>query len=421
MRVAFTTLGCKINQFETDAMREAAAAEGSSIVPFEAEADVYVINTCSVTAKSDYQCRQMIRAAIRRKEGARVIVTGCYAETRPQEIRSIPGVSMVIGNGEKGSIARYLSAPGQMAHRPERQESKKARTRTFLKIQDGCDSRCSYCIVPLARGGSRSVPREQVFQMFDQAVSKGCPEVVLSGIHIGRYGHDLGSEETLTGLVRDLLARRAQARIRLSSIEPNEVTPDLISMIGNGLCRHLHIPLQSGDDSILRSMKRAYSSGFYRTLVESIARKVPDIALGADVMVGYPGEGGKEFQNTYDLIEDLPITHLHVFSYSPRPGTPAAEMKGQVPEQTKRERNELLRALGLRKNIVFREGLIGKSLQVVLEEGGGDGKATYSGLTDNYVRVHVSQVKKEEIGREINIRMCEVHEKGIFGVLSSTN
>ena len=422
MRVAFTTLGCKINQYETDAMQQAAAAEGSSIVPFDTEADVYVINTCSVTAKSDYQCRQMIRAAIRRKEGARVIVTGCYAETRPQEIRDIPGVSMVLGNDEKTRITRYLFEPDG-GHKADlcNPATVKRRTRGFLKIQDGCDSRCTYCIVPLARGGSRSVPREQVVRMFEQTIKEGCPEIVLSGIHIGRYGLDLGSPDSLTGLVRDLLARREQARIRLSSIEPNEITPDLIDMLGHGLCRHLHIPLQSGDDAILCSMNRAYTTGFYRDLVESAARKIPDIAIGADVMVGFPGEGEKQFQNTYDLISDLPLTHLHVFSYSQRPGTPAAAMKGQVPDRTKKERNEVLRALVFKKNLAFRESLKGKTLRVVLEEGQTAGLGMCSGLSDNYVRVHVSGVKKADIGREINIRIKDIDEKGVRGEKNVTD
>ncbi len=423
MRVAFTTLGCKINQYETDAMRQAAAAEGNAVVPFDAEADVYVINTCSVTAKSDYQCRQTIRAAIRRGEGARVIVTGCYAETRPQEIKDIPGVAMVLGNGEKTSITRYLSGSEVRVQElaTGRHETVTGRTRGVLKIQDGCDSRCTYCIVPLARGSSRSVSRGEVIRMFDQAIDGGCPEVVLSGIHIGRYGQDLVPQESLTSLVRDLLARKKQARIRLSSIEPNEVSDDLSSMLGHGLCRHLHIPLQSGDDAILRSMDRTYRSVLYRELVETVARKVPDIAIGADVMVGFPGEGEKEFQNTYDLVEDLPLTHLHVFSYSPRPGTPSAAMNGQVPERIKKDRNEAIRALGFNKNLVFRERLKGKTLQVVLEEGQADGNGMCSGLTDNYVRVHVQGVQKADIGREINIHISDTHESGLIGILSSTD
>ncbi|NTW60507.1 MAG: radical SAM protein [Nitrospirae bacterium] len=258
MRVAFTTLGCKINQYETDAMRQAAADEGNAIVPFYAEADVYVINTCSVTAKSDYQCRQAIRSAIRRGQGARVIVTGCYAETRPEEVRKISGVALVLGNEDKTAITRYLNEQEPVAGPgiPESREVVKTRTRGFLKIQDGCDSHCTYCIVPRARGASRSVPPDEVRRMFDLIVASGCPEVVLSGIHIGRYGSDLVQGENLTGLIANLILRKKQARLRVSSIEPNEVTDELLEMLGNGLCRHLHIPLQSGDDAILASMNR---------------------------------------------------------------------------------------------------------------------------------------------------------------------
>jgi threonylcarbamoyladenosine tRNA methylthiotransferase MtaB len=273
MRIAFTTLGCKINQYETDVMRKTAAAEGNAIVPFESEADVYVINTCSVTAKSDYQCRQTIRAAVRRKEGARIIVTGCYAETRPQEIRSIPGVSLVLGNGEKANIARYVSDPEHAGK--TRVPRLRERTRGVLKIQDGCDGICSYCIVPKARGASRSVPQDEVVKLFDHAVDAGCPEVVLSGIHIGRYGIDLDPRVSLTGLIADLLARRKHSRIRLSSIEPNEITNEMVDLFGQGMCRHFHIPLQSGNDAILNSMNRHYTATFYRNLVETIAHKVP--------------------------------------------------------------------------------------------------------------------------------------------------
>jgi threonylcarbamoyladenosine tRNA methylthiotransferase MtaB len=415
MRVAFTTLGCKINQHETETMRQAATDAGSAIVPFEGDADVYVINTCSVTAKSDYQCRQTIRAAIRRGKGARVIVTGCYAETRPEEIKSIPGVDLVLGNREKTGIARYLNVqdPAARLAAPDRPESVKARTRNFLKIQDGCDNHCTYCIVPLARGESRSVPTEEVRRMFDVTVGSGCPEVVLSGIHIGRYGSDLVPGVTLTGLIQNLILWKNQARIRLSSIEPNEITDELIDMLGNGLCRHLHIPLQSGDDTILRSMNRTYTSHFYRALIETVASKVPGVALGADVMVGFPGEGAVAFRNTYDLIADIPLTHLHVFSYSPRPGTPAATMEGQVPDGIKKERSEMLRDLGSKKNLAFRRKFQGTLLQAVLEEGSKPGHC--SGLTDNYIRVNVNDGKEADFGREINILIEDVQEKSVTG------
>jgi threonylcarbamoyladenosine tRNA methylthiotransferase MtaB len=417
MRIAFTTLGCKINQYETDAMRKAAAAEGNTIVPFENEADVYVINTCSVTAKSDYQSRQTIRTAVHRKEGARIIVTGCYAETRPQEIKSIPGVSLVLGNREKANITRYVSDPGNadMTLLPRYHDVVRERTRGVLKIQDGCDNRCTYCIVPQARGGSRSVPQEEVVKLFVQTVDTGCPEVVLSGIHIGRYGSDLDPRISLTDLVADLLTRRKHSRIRLSSIEPNEITNEMVNLIGQGLCRHFHIPLQSGDDAILRSMNRGYSAAYYRKLVETIAHKVPGVAIGADVMVGFPGEDESAFLNTFNVIEELPITHLHIFSYSPRPGTRAAEMKGQVPNTAKKQRNETLRQLGYRKNLEFKKRFKGTMLNVVLEDSsecdGGEG----SGLTDNYIRVSVSGVKKNDFGKEVPVLIDEVRENGVIG------
>lgn len=418
MRIAFTTLGCKINQYETDAMRKAAAAEGNAIVPFESEADVYIINTCSVTAKSDYQCRQTIRAAVHRREGARIIVTGCYAETRPQEIRSIPGVSLVLGNNEKANITRYMSGPEHAgtSRASGSPETVRERTRGVLKIQDGCDNRCSYCIVPLARGGSRSVPWEKVVSSFVQAVEAGCPEIVLSGIHIGRYGSDLVPRVSLTGLAADLLSRRKQARIRLSSIEPNEITNEMVDLFGNGMCRHFHIPLQSGDDAILRSMHRDYTAAFYRKLVETIAYKVPDVAIGADVMVGFPGEDESAFLNTFKMIEELPLTHLHVFSYSPRPGTSAAVMKRQVSNTVKKQRNSVLRDLGLKKNLEFRKRFKESILNVVLEESSRSVEGEGSGLTDNYIRVTVSGAERGDFGKEIPILINEVREDDVIGI-----
>ena len=415
MRIAFTTLGCKINQYETDAMRTAAAAEGNDIVPFESEADVYIINTCSVTAKSDYQCRQTIRAAVHRREGAKVIVTGCYAETRPQEIRSIPGVSLVLGNGEKANITRYVSDRSHaIAVGPADQSSVRERTRGVLKIQDGCDNHCSYCIVPLARGGSRSVPHDEVLKQFVRLIDAGCPEVVLSGIHIGRYGYDLSPRTSLTSLIADLLARRKQARIRLSSIEPKEITSDMVDLIGQGMCRHLHIPLQSGDDMILRSMNRDYTAAFYHHLVETIAQKVPGAAIGADVIVGFPGEDDSAFQNTFKMIEELPLTHLHVFSYSPRPGTAAAGMKGQVSNTVKKQRSEALRNLGARKNLEFRHRFQGRILNVVFEGSSLPDEGTGSGLTDNYIRVAVSGVKRGHYGQEVPVMIKDVRKNRCY-------
>jgi threonylcarbamoyladenosine tRNA methylthiotransferase MtaB len=423
MRIAFTTLGCKINQFETDALQQDLLSRGNIIVPFDSEADVYIINTCSVTAKSDTECRRVIRSATRRGNGAKVVVTGCYAETRPEEIKKIPGVELVLGNRDKTLISEHIMSKASVSNPDSRQDSNvpimalHTRTRGVLKIQDGCNNRCSYCIVPLARGGSRSVKSGDVLREFRCLVDRGCPEVVLTGVHIGTYGSDLEQGISLTNLLRMLVPERGRTRIRLSSIEPNEITQEMIKYLGQGLCRHLHIPLQSGDDSILASMKRNYTSRFYTDLVERIAKQVPGIALGADIIVGYPGEGEKEFQNTMRLVERSPLTHLHVFSYSPRPGTPAAEMKVQVPEQIKKERSVSLRILGMKKNLLFRKAHQGSELDVIVEDKFDRDTGLLTGLTDNYIRVMIYGAKTEDIGKKINIRIKEVKEQGNFGLI----
>jgi threonylcarbamoyladenosine tRNA methylthiotransferase MtaB len=423
MRIAFTTLGCKINQFETDALQQDLLSRGNTIVPFEAEADVYIINTCSVTAKSDTHSRQMIRSAVRRGNGANVVVTGCYAEMRPDEIKKIPGVELVIGNRDKTLISDHIMSKAS-AYNPDHLPSSNSvlhalhtRTRGFLKIQDGCDNRCSYCIVPLARGGSRSAKPSDVLYEFKSLVDRGCPEVVLTGVHIGTYGSDLGHSISLTEMLRMLIMSRGSTRIRLSSIEPNEITPEMIKYLGQGLCRHLHIPLQSGDDTILASMKRNYSSRFYEDLLVLIAKQVPGIALGADIIVGYPGEGEKEFQNTMRLVERSPLTHLHVFSYSPRPGTSAAEMKDQVAEQIKKERSTSLRTLGMKKNLLFRKANQESELDVIVEDKLDRNTGLLTGFTDNYIRMMIYGAKTGDIGKKINIRINEVKEQGNFGLI----
>lgn len=421
MRIAFTTFGCKINQYETDLLREDFETRGDTIVPFDAEADVYVINTCSVTEKSDYQCRKTIRSTIRRGRGAKVVVTGCYAATQPGEIGKIQGVDLVLGNRDKTKIPERIMtslATGDSVitsdHPPK---AVRRKTRGFLKIQDGCNNRCSYCIVPFARGNSRSVSLTDVIREFDRLVADGCPEIVLTGIHIGTYGVDLPERCDLTNLLTTLAEKRGSSRIRLSSIEPREITDKMICMLGRGLCRHLHIPLQSGDDGVLRSMKRNYTSSFYLELLERIATQVPGVALGADIMVGYPGEGDAEFRNTLRLVERAPLTHLHVFSYSPRPGTAAADMKNQVPEKVKKERSGELRDLGKKKNLAFRKSLVMAELKMVVEDKA-DRSNLVSGLTDNYIRVRIFGDNTKYIGKEIAIRIKDVNtEENIATIL----
>ncbi len=437
MRIAFTTLGCKINQYETDRLRQDLLKQGNLIVPFNADADIYIVNTCSVTAKSDYQCRQAIRAAVKRKQDARVIVTGCYASVSPDEINAIPGVDLVVSNEDKLNIPDLLlrDAPGRHCSgscsiRSSEYDDKNARTliekvigkpktgrvsertRAFLKIQDGCNNRCAYCIVPIARGKSRSTDPSGIVREFDCLVADECPEIVLTGIHIGSYGADLVPVASLTGLLETLLSRRGSSRIRLSSIEANEITDSMISFLGNGLCRHLHIPLQSGDDSVLKAMNRHYDSSFYRNLICAIAEQVPGIALGADVIVGFPGEGEKEFQNTVNLIETLPLSHFHVFTYSVRPGTVAASMKSQVPEPLKKARSEVLRSLGVRKNLEFRRRFLGTELNVVIEDKKNPVNGLLYGLSDNYLRVTVEGAEREHIGRILKVVLREISDGG---------
>lgn len=420
MRIAFSTLGCKINQYETDLMQQDLASKGNTIVSFDDEADIYIVNTCSVTAKSDYRSRQVIRSAARRARGRRVVVTGCYASTRPEEIKKLPGVSLVINNLEKSMIHDYLipedSSPAGAVLSLVTKGPKEAhgRTRGFLKIQDGCDNACSYCIVPLARGRSRSAAPGDVLKEFTRQVQAGCPEIVLTGIHIGRYGADLSPAMNLTELLTTLVPTRDRSRVRLSSIEPKEITEAMIALLGNGLCRHLHVPLQSGDDTILVAMKRDYTSGFYLDLLQRISNYVPGIALGADVMVGFPGEGDVEFQNTLKLIEKSPLTHLHVFSYSPRRGTEAAAMKNQVPEAVKKQRSEALRDIGRRKNLYFREKFLGFELKVIVEDKIDAATGFLTGFTENYIRIAIRGAKAENIGEKIKVRISEVNEESTF-------
>jgi threonylcarbamoyladenosine tRNA methylthiotransferase MtaB len=421
MRIAFTTFGCKINQYETDILRKDFEARGNTTVPFDAEADVYIINTCSVTAKSDYQCRQKVRSTVRRSRGAKVVVTGCYASTRPDEIKKISGVDLVISNREKAIISESIMSSftippheGRIIKEKTKVEPVHSKTRGFLKVQDGCNNSCSYCIVPFARGRSRSANPEDVLKEFDRLVQKGCPEIVLTGIHIGSYGIDLNTTTDLTSLIKMLIAKRGESRIRISSIEPKEITDEMISMLGSGLCRHLHVPLQSGDDAILRSMKRDYSAGFYHELLKRIAYQAPGIALGTDVMVGYPGEGDIEFNNTLELIDSTPLTHLHVFSFSPRPGTAAATMKNQVPEHVKKTRSEELRKLGMKKNLSFRQSHVGVALRVIIEDKADAESGLLSGLTDNYIRVQVLGAKTVHIGENINVIIKDVKTVGNF-------
>jgi threonylcarbamoyladenosine tRNA methylthiotransferase MtaB len=431
MRIAFATVGCRLNQFETDALRGRAQAGGYEIVPFQAVADAYVINTCTITAEADADSRRLARQAVRRNPSALVAVTGCYAQAAPEAAAAIPGVDLVLGNGEKPLLlaciqdARKNGSPRVLVgeaggHRESADYGPGIdpdRTRAFLKVQDGCNYRCSFCIVPEVRGRNRSQPPERILAEIGRLHAAGFPEVVLTGIHLGTYGRDLDPQTSLSDLCRRIAALGEAPRIRLSSLDPHEVKPDLIRLLAEAprFCRHLHLPLQSGDESILRRMRRGHTAAEFRELVERLAIEVPGIAVSGDVIVGFPGEDDHAFQRTIDLLEALPIAGLHVFSYSRRPGTDAAGYPHQVPKAVKAERSRRLRALADRKAQAFRRRFLGETLGVVvLDRDGPDG--LLEGLSDNYLRVWFEGDRALR-GRLTAVQVEAIAGRGLLGSL----
>jgi threonylcarbamoyladenosine tRNA methylthiotransferase MtaB len=402
-KFAVATLGCKVNQCESAGISETMTVRGMKLVPFDEEADCYIVNTCTVTGRTDYQSRQLIRRAIRRNPAAVVLVTGCYAQRAPEEITRIPGVRIVAGNAEKSRlselIAELAQKKGPQVYVGDIRNEKRftplgaaafpEHTRAFLKIQDGCNAFCSYCIVPQARGASRSLLPAEVERGIASLVREGYHEVVLTGIHLGAYGRDLIPTTDLTAMVRRIAETEPVERLRLSSIEPREVTNELLSLIGSSgvVCRHLHIPLQSGDDGILNAMNRDYDAVFFRDLVQKIHDVDPDIAVGIDIIAGFPGETETAFANTLRLVEGLSVAYLHVFPYSRRPGTPAAAMPDQVSETDKKRRAEWLRRIGVAKRQAFAERSIGKPLAVLIEGKIDKSTGFFVGFSDNYIPI----------------------------------
>jgi len=405
-KIAITTLGCKVNQYESAGIIEKLAGRGFINVPFSNSADIYIINTCTVTARTDYQSRQLIRKACRKNPEASIIVTGCYAQRAPGDLSELSGVAAVVGNAEKenipdiirnmvkgeqqilvGTIGHVKNISGFAVTRfPEH-------TRAFLRIQDGCNSFCSYCIIPYSRGRSRSLPEKDALDQIEILEKAGHREIVLSGIHLGVYGEDLSPPTNLLTLLKRIEEKKMVERLRLSSIEPNEVTDEIISHIRNSkiICPHIHIPLQSGDDKILSLMKRNYNTKLFRGLIEKLLDAMPDIALGIDVMVGFPGEGEREFANTVAFIEKIPVAYLHVFPYSKRPGTRSSDFPGEIAENVKKERAKILRMVGERKRAAFAERFIGKSLSVLIEDKKDRDTGLQKGFSENYIPVLIAE------------------------------
>ena len=429
-RLAIVDLGCKVNQFEGEAMAEAMEAHGWELVPFGAAADCTIINTCCVTARAQADSRRWIYRARRANPDAIILAVGCYPQIAPEEVIAL-GADGVAGNQEKEAIPAIVVElqrgggnvikvrPIKEAARPPdlRVRGFRNHTRAFLKVQDGCDARCSYCIVPLARGRSRSVPMADVIASLKELSATGYQEVVLTGIHLGAYGQDLNPQTSLLDLVRRIEEADTPTRIRLSSLEPQEATPELIAAIAASpkICPHFHLPLQSGADHVLSRMNRPYTSAFFRDLVHQICDLLPDAAIGCDVIAGFPGENDEAFGMTYDLLQALPISYLHCFPFSPRPGTKAAGFSGKVGEREKRKRVQLLRELGMEKRQTFYSRCLNQTLSLLIEHRREDGQLR--GLSRNYLFCLV-EGGDELMGNEVEAIMFDVKKgRGIGRVV----
>ncbi len=397
--VSFATLGCKTNQFESAAMQEALQEAGYRIVGFEDGADLVIVNTCTVTGATDAQSRNLIRRARRQNAECQVIVTGCYAQVDPDALHDLPGVSLVIGNEEKQRLLDFLQRDHQstLVEVSDIRQAESVclpaltsfagRSRAFVQIQNGCDAFCSYCIIPYARGASRSAPENEILEQINGLAESGFREVVLTGIHIGGYGADLIPSSTLHGLVRRIESESAIHRLRLGSIEPTELTDELLETVTNSriVCPHLHIPLQAGNDAVLQRMGRTYTRDFFSQLIAKARAALPNAAICLDVITGFPGETDQEFNDAYDFIAGLPITDLHVFPFSKRPGTPAATMCKQVPAKISKGRAEKLRSLAVQKYKCFAERFVNAELEVIVETG--SQKGLMKGMSRNYLDV----------------------------------
>ncbi len=434
--ISVATLGCKVNQFESEALIDAFEQREYTVVPFEQGADITIINTCTVTHRADFQSRQMVRRASRSNPNSLVIVTGCYPQVETNALLKMTGVHYLLGNGEKSRIPDFLCLmqegefPRVQVGDIQRERlfsetplhSFHRHTRAFLKIQDGCNAYCSYCIVPHARGRSRSLAPERVVQNLKVLKERGFKEVVLTGIHLGVYGLDLNPPFHLEGLLRQLEKEETPDRIRLSSIEPGDFSPELISALSQSykICPHLHIPIQSGDDDVLKKMNRDYDRSFLSDLVPELHLKISNLSIGADVIVGFPGETEEKFRHTYGLIESLPFSYLHVFPFSRRKGTPAFQFPQGVNEKEIKKRAETMRELGKQKRQAFYRQFLNQELSVLVEGRKEKETGRWKGLSRNYIPVLLTDSTgagkhRDGVNQEWTVRVTELAEKGVIG------
>ncbi len=398
-KVALHTLGCKLNFSETSTIGKQFLNKGYEIIDFKEKADIYLFNTCSVTENAEKECRQLVRRALRANPDAFIIVTGCYAQLRPEEISAIDGVDVVLGSKEKFKLFSlldsfdkkdvsciYVSPTDQLnefgtAHSSDAD----SRTRAYFKIQDGCDYKCSFCTIPRARGSSRSMESSAVIEEFQKLISNGYKEIILTGVNVGDYGKAINSN--LYQILLRMIDVPGDFRIRISSIEPNLLTDEIIHLTAASekMCKHFHIPLQSGSSKILKLMRRRYKAEDYLNLIFKAKEKIPDLGIGVDVITGFPGENDEDFLTTYNFIKELPASYLHVFTYSERPDTHALSLPGVVDFHERKRRTQMLRILSEKKKFKFYSEMKGKVLDVLFESHNDNG--LMKGFSSNYVRV----------------------------------
>lgn len=436
-KVAFYTLGCKLNFSETSTIARQFEKDGYEKTAFENAADVYVVNTCSVTDHADTKCRNIVRQALRNNPDAFVAVVGCYAQLKPEEIAEIPGVDIVLGANEKFNLPQFIENTKREKagiHACEIKEVKDFipswsagdRTRTFLKVQDGCDYFCAFCTIPLARGFSRSENIEKTVTYAREAAASGVKEIVLTGVNIGDFGsnqkQDLRhkTQETFADLIRELDKVEGVERFRISSIEPNLLTDEIIEFVSvsQKFVPHFHVPLQSGSDKILAAMRRRYESKLYAERVDKIKQLMPDACIGADVIVGFPGETEEDFLQTYTFLNELAISYLHVFTYSERDNTTALRIKEVVPVEERKRRNKMLTILSEKKKRHFYEQQKGKEFTVLFEQENQNGMI--SGFTENYIRVK-TEYDESLINKLVKVNLVDLDTDGVFKTFQLSN
>jgi len=417
LRVAFDCIGCKLNRAEAEFLSGQFARAGYLLVPPTDEADIYILNTCTVTHVADRKSRHWLRRTHRRHPGSRLVAIGCYAERAPEELGRLPGVSLVVGNEQKQHLLELLEAAGCQngSNDTGRVISSGVgtafRTRAFIKAQDGCNNFCSYCIVPLVRGREENLPADDVVAEVRKRVDDGYKEVVITGTEVGSYSFD---GLNLKGLLERILAETGVARLRLSSLQPQEISTELIGLWRDErLCRHFHLSLQSGSDGVLGRMKRHYTVGEYRRAVSLIRGTVPDTAITTDIIVGFPGETETEFQESYEFCRQMGFARIHVFPYSPRPGTEAALMRPMVSDKVKKLRSQCMLVLAEESARDFGQRFLGRTVTVLWEQKTG---GVWSGYTDNYIKVYVR--KSEDLsGKLLPVKLAEVYKDGMWGAI----